>query len=119
MFERYDDPSALWRYAQALLAFRSHGDTEEACQWLRQARSQDPRFLDYLLGDATVSADRVIRFGHDPDESAHSLARLFLPAWRDTPGAITWARKVLRVPLLRSHVGPYLRDGRGGFGNFG
>ena len=112
MFERYDDPSALWRYAQALLAFRSHGDTEEACQWLRQARSQDPRFLDYLLGDATVSADRVIRFGHDPDESAHSLARLFLPAWRDTPGAITWARKVLRVPLLRSEVATELPLGR-------
>ena len=99
LLEEYEEPTALWRYAQALLAFRLGGDSDDARRLLQEARPLDPHFLDYLLGDALVQADRPIRFGYDAHESTHSLARLFLPAWRSTPGAAAWARKVLRIPL--------------------
>jgi hypothetical protein len=99
LLEQREEPTAVWRYAQALLAFRLGGDSDDARQRLREAQPLDPHFLDYLLGDALVHADRPVRFDRDPHESTHSLARLFLPAWRSTPGAAAWARKVLRVPL--------------------
>ena len=99
LLEQYEEATAAWRYAQALLAFRLGGDSDDARRRLREAQPLDPHFLDYLLGDGLVHADRPVRFGGDPRESTHSLARLFLPAWRSTPGAAAWARKVLQVPL--------------------
>ena len=74
-------------------------DTDDTRQVLQEAGQLGADFLDFLLGDGLVHADRPIHFGRDPRETKHSLARLFLPAWRSTPGALAWARKVLRVPL--------------------
>ncbi|MCL4206925.1 MAG: hypothetical protein KJ000_30960 [Pirellulaceae bacterium] len=101
LLEQRDEATALWRYAQALLAFRLGGDTDEARAILQDAKRLDAGFLDYLLGDAAVHAARPVRFGDSRREDAHSLAALFLPAWRATPGAATWARRVLRVPLVK------------------
>lgn len=99
LLKRYEAPTAPWRYAQALFAFRSGGDTDDARRLLEEASRLDAGFLDYVLGDGIVYAERPIRFGPDRRESNHSLAALFLPAWRATPGAVTWVRRVLRVPL--------------------
>jgi tetratricopeptide (TPR) repeat protein len=96
-----DEATALWRYAQALLAFRLSGDTDEARAILQEANRLDTGFLEYLLGDAVVKAAKPVRFGGSRLEDAHSQAALFLPAWRATPGAATWARRVLRVPQAR------------------
>jgi hypothetical protein len=96
-----DEATAVWRYAQALLAFRLSGDTDEARAILQEANGLGAGFLAYLLGDAVVKAAEPVRFGGDQEEAMHSLAALFLPAWRATPGAASWARRVLRVPLVR------------------
>ncbi len=98
LLDRYDEPTAFWRYAQALWAFAAHGDGDESCQWLKEAHRLDARFLDYLLGDGLVRADQPIRFERKRN-ATHSTARLLLPAWRSVPGAATWVRRVLRVPL--------------------
>ena len=45
-----------------------------------------------------VRADQPICFERGRN-STHSTARLLLPAWRSVPGAATWVRRVLRVPL--------------------
>jgi tetratricopeptide (TPR) repeat protein len=97
-----DEATAVWRYAQTLLAFRLGGDTDEAQAILQEAKRLDAGFLDYLLGDVVVHAAKPVRFGGSRREDAHSLAALFLPAWRATPGAASWARRVLRVPLSRA-----------------
>ena len=111
VLKEHEEPTAVWRYAQTLLAFRLTGDSDDARRLLEEAQSLDPHFLDYLLGDALVHADRPIRFGREPRESTHSLARLFLPAWRSTPGAAAWARKVLRIPLGDPPAGmPFPRE---------
>ena len=98
MLDRYDEPSAFWRYAQALWAFAAHGDGDESWQFLKEAHRLDARFLDYLLGDSLVRADQPIRFERGRT-ATHSTARLLLPAWRSVPGAATWVRRVLRVPI--------------------
>lgn len=99
LLDRYEEPTAIWRYAQALFAFGLGGDTDDARRLLGEASRLDAGFLDYLLGGSVVYADRRIHFGGDQHETTHSLAALFLPAWRATPGAVSWVRRVLRVPL--------------------
>jgi len=47
LLERYEEPTAVWRYAQALLAFRLGGDTDDAQRLLQEARQLDAGFLDY------------------------------------------------------------------------
>ena len=98
LLDHYDEPTAFWRYAQALWAFATHGDGDESCQLLKEANRLDAKFLEYLLGDGLVRADQPIRFERGRN-ATHSTARLLLPAWRSVPGAATWVRRVLRVPL--------------------
>lgn len=99
LLQRFEDASAFWQFAGALLAFRQHGDRDQSSQLVRNARHCDPGFIDYLLGDRVVNADAPVRFHGKPARIAHSIARLLLPAWRNTPGAAAWARRVLSVPL--------------------
>ena len=99
LLERRIERTAVWRYAQALLAFRLDGDTDDARRLLLDAFQLDADFPDYLLGESLVYADRPICFGGNEDETTHSMAALFLPAWRATPGAASWVRHVLRIPL--------------------
>jgi hypothetical protein len=95
---KHDEHSGIWRFAQALEAFRMHGDTEDSQRLLIEADHLEPGFQDYLLRDSVVDASRQVRFGAGGAEQAFGCARLFLPAWRAVPGATTWARRVLKVP---------------------
>ena len=99
LLRQHDDPSGIWRFAQALAAFRLHGDTDETQRLLVEADHLEPGFEDYLLGGKVVDAGREVRFDSGDVERAFGCARLFLPAWRGVPGAATWARRVLKVPL--------------------
>ena len=99
LLQHYEEPTAVWRYAQSLLAFRLGGDSDDARRLLEEASRLDADFPAYLLGDSLVYAERPVRFGRDRQETTHSLAALFLPAWRATPGAASWVRRVLKVPL--------------------
>ena len=98
LLQRQDDHSGVWRFAQALVAFRLHGDTEDAQRLLVEADHLEPGFDDYLLRDKVVDASRQVRFDAGDAERAFACARLFLPAWRGVPGATTWARRILKVP---------------------
>jgi tetratricopeptide (TPR) repeat protein len=101
---RYDEPTALWRYAQSLLAYRLGGDAEDARRLLQEASRLDADFLDYLLGGSLVYADRPVRFGRNRHETTHSLAALFLPAWRATlrivPDFVTCGREAKTCEIV-------------------
>lgn len=110
LLDHYDEPTAFWRYAQALCAFAAHGDGDESRQFLKEAHRLDARFLDYLLGDGLVRADQPIRFERRGN-ATHDTARLLLPAWRSVPGAAAWVRRVLRVPIGKTDaVLPFPRE---------
>jgi hypothetical protein len=98
VLQQQDDRSGIWRFAQALQAFRLHGDSEDAQRLLVAGDHLEPGFEHYLLRDKVVDASRPVRFDADQDERAFGCARLFLPAWRAVPGAAAWARRVLKVP---------------------
>ncbi|MDA0591589.1 MAG: tetratricopeptide repeat protein [Planctomycetota bacterium] len=101
VFDRYDEDTAIWRYARALWTFAVQGDTDESRRLLQEGRRLSSWFVDYVLGDEMIRADVPVRFGRGQNES-HSTARLLLPAWRSVPGAVAWMRRVLRVPLGES-----------------
>ncbi len=98
LLQQRDDHSGVWRFAQALEAFRLHGDTEDAQRILVEANHLEPGFEHYLLRDKVLEANREVRFDAGHAERAFSCARLFLPAWRGVPGAAAWVRRVLKVP---------------------
>ena len=98
LLQRQDDHSGVWRFAQALVAFRLHGDTEHAQRLLAEADHLEPGFEHYLLRDKVVDAGCAMRFDAGDAERAFGCARLFLPAWRWVPDAVAWARRVLKVP---------------------
>ena len=98
LLQQQDDHSGIWRFAQALEAFRLHRDTEDAQRMLAEGNHLEPEFVHYLLRDKVVDARREVRFDAGHAERAFGCARLFLPAWRGVPGAAAWARRVLKVP---------------------
>ncbi|MGO9598814.1 MAG: tetratricopeptide repeat protein [Isosphaeraceae bacterium] len=98
LLQQHDDHSGIWRFAQALEAFRLHGDTEDTQRLLVEADHLERGFEHYLLRDMVVDARREVRFDAGDAERSFGCARLFLPAWRGVPGAATWARRVLKVP---------------------
>ncbi len=85
LLQQRDDHSGIWRFAQALEAFRLHGDTEDAQRLLVEAHRLEPGFEDYLLRDKALDARREVQFDAGPAERAFGCARLFLPAWRGCP----------------------------------
>ncbi len=103
LLDRYDDRTAVWRYARALWAFATRGDCDESCRLLRHARSRDAAFVDYLFGVRMVRSGQAIHF-EPRKKNTHDTARLLLPAWRTVPGAVTWARRVLGTPLDRAET---------------
>lgn len=107
-----DDQSGVWRFAQALDLFRRNGDTDDARQTLVAADRLEPGFKRYLLQSELVDARRPVRFDGGADERAFGCARLFLPAWRSTPGAASWARRVLNVSARGADAAPrrFARD---------
>jgi hypothetical protein len=98
LLKQQDDHSGIWMFAQALEAFRLHGDTEDAQRLLVEAHGLEPGFEHYLLRDKAVDTRNELRFDASPAERAFGCARLFLPAWRGVAGAAAWARRVLKVP---------------------
>jgi hypothetical protein len=98
LLKEKDDHSGIWRFAQALEAFRLHGDTEDTQRMLVEADHLEPGFEHYLLRDKVVDASRQVRFDAGDAERAFGCACLFLPVWRRVPGAAAWARRVLKVP---------------------
>ncbi len=98
LLQQCDDHSGIWRFAQALEAFRRRGDTEDTQRLLVEADHLEPGFENYLLRDKVVDARREVRFDAGDAERAFGCARLFLPAWRGCqapqrgPGAFSKSR---------------------------
>jgi tetratricopeptide (TPR) repeat protein len=104
--EYEDDDTADWHFSRALLAFRSEGDTDRARQRLQEANQANPHVAPLLVGTHMPPAElpHYVSIG-DPSEAAHYVIH-HLPAWRSTPGAVTWVRKTLRVPLADEPEAP-------------
>jgi len=103
LLERYEpDSSADWAYSEALLAFRREGDSARAQQLLKAAKRVNRHVPAYLAGSKPLPREFPEFIGRGDRSEAVSYTAEFLKAWRNTPGAISWLRKTLKVPLPKS-----------------
>lgn len=97
-----DDGSAEWAYTKALVAFRGGGETAQANELLLQAVKVNKHVPAYLLGHKGFPRDLPPYITMGGDDEAVSYAVVNRRAWLNTPGAISWVRKALGVPLPRA-----------------
>ncbi len=95
--EYVDDATATWAYAKALLAFRRHGDSKPSRTVLAEAARCNHQVPAYLTGKAPLPAEPPEFFGPGDEDEAVTYATESLPAWKATPGAISWLRKASGV----------------------
>ncbi|MEX0725757.1 MAG: hypothetical protein WD065_05785 [Planctomycetaceae bacterium] len=94
-----DDHSAEWAYSRALLAFKREGDSKSAREQLHQAQRIN-EFVPKYLAQSKPLPQELPRF-YSPGEESEAIHYTVgsLPTWRATPGAISWVRETLHVPL--------------------
>jgi tetratricopeptide (TPR) repeat protein len=103
LLEQYaDDASAEWAYTASLLAFRDEGDSEPARAMLQEAVETNKYVPEYLVGLRPLPPEPPETIGMGDEDEAISYVGQFLRAWRNTPGAIPWLRKSLKVAMPRS-----------------
>jgi tetratricopeptide (TPR) repeat protein len=89
------DFSADWSYGEALLAFRTGGDTPSSRRSLSTAQKQNPYVLPYLLGLKKIPKRQPEYFSPGDETEAISYVARSLAGWAKTPGAVEWLKKVL------------------------
>lgn len=94
-----EDASAEWTYTTALLAFRQEGDSPRARGLLASANEANEHVPAYLLGNRPMPRELPDYVGFGDENEAVCYASRYLRGWKDTPGAITWLRQMLHVPL--------------------
>jgi tetratricopeptide (TPR) repeat protein len=97
--EYKDDASAVWAYTKALLAFRDGGESPQADKMLAQAVKVNKHVPAYLLGHKRLPHDLPPYITRGGEDEAVSYAVGNRRGWLNTPGAISWLRKTLNVPL--------------------
>lgn len=87
------EPWAAWAFGRVLLALRrgerGHGVEEQ----LVAAHRLNPYVLSLLLNERMPDPAPPMEIETGEDSEAQDFASIFLPAWRDTPGAISWLRE--------------------------
>jgi tetratricopeptide (TPR) repeat protein len=100
LFEQFDDDArADWTYTKALLAFRREGDSHVANALLKRAAKSNEHVPAYLTGSRELPHEPPPHITLGGEDEAIMYTGQFLPAWRNTPGALTWLRSALKVPL--------------------
>ena len=95
------DPTAVWAYSRALLAFRAEGRSRKAAARLKAALKVNPFVSDYLLGfePAPDHVPEYIGFGDETEAIAYALDAA--KVWLATEGALAWLRESLPVRTAR------------------
>ncbi|MFQ5830448.1 MAG: tetratricopeptide repeat protein [Candidatus Methylomirabilia bacterium] len=84
------EPTALWRYGQALWTFRQEGDSRSARDRLREALRSNRRVPKYLAGETEWPDPEPQTYALGSEEEAVICAGELGDVWRATPGAERW-----------------------------
>ena len=99
LIERYRESGmATWSYGKTLLKFQVEGDSAAAKVLLTSARKANKHVPAYLLGDKPMPSEMPEYYSPGESSEAVMIAALFLPAWKSTPGAISWLRSQTTAP---------------------
>ncbi len=84
---------ADWLFGRLLVALRRGERGQQAEQQLIAAHETNPYVLSLLLNERMPNAAPPASLETGEDSEAQEFAAFFLPAWRNTPGAISWLRE--------------------------
>ena len=99
-----DEWSATWAYTKALIAFRTHGDTPDARQLLKEAKRTNRHVPDYLLGRKYPPTEQPGYYTPGDESEALNYVGSFMAGWKSTPGAIAWLRE--NAETMKPKEGP-------------
>jgi tetratricopeptide (TPR) repeat protein len=96
-FQAYEENTADWLYGRTLLAYRKEGESAGANELLAQAYRVNRHVPLYLLGEEPLPTVLPELIDPGGESEAMIYASGSLPAWKGTPGAVTWLRQTLRI----------------------
>lgn len=93
LLQSYDEQSAHWQYARALLAFRLGGHCPSANLALERAIKANPFVLEVICAESPIPSPS----GSAPDsmEEGYLVAEELLTAIQETDGAMEWMEEAL------------------------
>ncbi len=97
-----DDALAEWAYTKALASFRDGGQTAEADKLLREAVKVNRHVPAYMLEQKQLPHDTPPYISVGGEDEAVSYVLGNRRAWLNSPGAISWLRKTLDMPLPKA-----------------
>jgi tetratricopeptide (TPR) repeat protein len=97
-----EDASSEWAYTKTLLAFREAGESAQANKLLQQATKANKHVPAYLLGHKQLPHELPPYITMGGEDEAVSYVVGNRRGWLNTPGAISWLRKTLKVPLPKT-----------------
>ncbi len=102
LLKQYEkDDSAEWVYARVLLAFRTEGESANAVTLLKRAVKANKHVPQYLVGNKPLPHEMPPYIGRGDEDEAVAYVANNRTVWLDTPGAVSWIRKTLKLPMVR------------------
>jgi tetratricopeptide (TPR) repeat protein len=92
LLDRYDEATAGWEYARALLEFRTWGDADRARDALERAFKSNDILPEYLIALRPEPGELPDSFSHGTDDEAMVVLKDLGEVWQATPGALDWLR---------------------------
>jgi tetratricopeptide (TPR) repeat protein len=92
LLDKYDEATAGWLYARALLEFRTWGDTDRARGTLESAFRSNAVLPEYLIALRPESDELPDSFSHGSDDEAMIVFRDLGEAWQVPAAALDWLR---------------------------
>ncbi len=92
LLKQFDEETANWTYARALLAFRLSGNSKAANRELREALRVNAHVLPLLTSDEPVPQPQ--RYSLGSFEEACCCVEELRPAFQATPGALDWVDEI-------------------------
>lgn len=91
--EKCPEAWAAWDFGRVLSSFRRGERGEVAERLLAAAHRQNPYIISLLLGERVPDPLAPLFVEPGEDSEAQEFVANYLPAWRETPGAISWLRE--------------------------
>jgi hypothetical protein len=98
LLDQYDEDSAMWLWTRALVAFRHEGDTPASGKALKAAIKANKHVVNYVAGHKMPPAEGPGSYSPGQESEALVYVQEALPAWKETPGAADWVRRVSAPP---------------------
>lgn len=109
--EQFDESSSFQVFNLSLCVFRREGDGEQARRMIASAAKQNKHVIPLLLGEVPVLPMVFPMYSPGDENEALTYLSEAARAWRFTPGAISWLRRVAAETAGSKkknvrHVGP-------------